>query len=68
MKLADYLTRHRIPRPQFAESIGVSEETVRRYIKGTRIPEKGVMEKIALVTACQVTANDFFGIKPREAA
>jgi hypothetical protein len=40
----------------------VSEETVRRYVKGTRIPEREVMEKIALATACKVTANDFYGI------
>jgi hypothetical protein len=40
----------------------VSSETVRRYVAGTRIPEKEVMEKIAEITALQVTANDFFGI------
>lgn len=62
MKLADYLKEHAIPRDKFAEHIGVSEETVRRYVKGTRIPEREVMEKIALATACKVTANDFYGI------
>lgn len=62
MKLADYLDAHSIPRAQFAERIGVSDETVRRYIKGTRIPERDVMEQIALATACKVTANDFYGI------
>ena len=62
MKLADYLERHSISHRDFAKSIGVSKETVRRYVAGTRIPEKPVMEKIALATACKVTANDFFGI------
>ena len=62
MKLGDYLKAHSIPRAQFAEQIGVSGETIRRYIAGTRIPERDTMEKIALATACKVTANDFFGI------
>ena len=62
MKLGDYLKEQSIPRAKFAELIGVSGETIRRYIAGTRIPEKDVMEKIALATACKVTANDFFGI------
>jgi transcriptional regulator with XRE-family HTH domain len=62
MKLSEYLERTSTSRRDFAETIGVSEETVRRYIVGTRIPEKEKMEKIAEVTALQVTANDFFGI------
>jgi transcriptional regulator with XRE-family HTH domain len=62
MKLADYLDNHGLTKSDFAEIIGVSEETIRRYIKGTRIPERETMEKIALATACKVTANDFFGM------
>jgi transcriptional regulator with XRE-family HTH domain len=62
MKLDDYLRDTATSRRDFAKSIGVSSETVRRYIAGTRIPERDVMEKIALATACKVTANDFFGI------
>jgi transcriptional regulator with XRE-family HTH domain len=62
MKLSDYLERTSTSRHEFAKTIGVSSETVRRYVAGTRIPEKEIMEKIAEVTALQVTANDFFGI------
>ena len=62
MKLRDYLKDHSLSQSEFADRIGVSKETVRRYIAGTRIPERETMEKIALATACQVTANDFFGI------
>ena len=62
MKLRDYLKDHSLSQSEFADRIGVSKETVRRYIAGTRIPERDVMEKIALATACKVTANDFFGI------
>jgi transcriptional regulator with XRE-family HTH domain len=62
MKLIDYLERTSTSRHEFAKTIGVSGETVRRYIAGTRIPEKEKMEKIAEATGNAVTANDFFGI------
>jgi transcriptional regulator with XRE-family HTH domain len=62
MTLSDYLARTSTSRRDFAKRIGVSKEAVRRYVAGTRIPEKEIMEKIALATASQVTANDFFGM------
>jgi transcriptional regulator with XRE-family HTH domain len=62
MKLADYMKAHDLSRAQFAERIGVSAETVRRYLECGRIPTPKIMEKIALATGCDVTANDFFGI------
>lgn len=62
MKLGEYLESHSIQQSDFAGRIGVTEETVRRYIVGARVPRPRIMEKIALATGCQVTANDFFGI------
>lgn len=62
MKLADYMRAQSLSRAEFAGRIGVSAETVRRYLECGRIPTPKVMEKIALATGCQVTANDFFGI------
>lgn len=62
MKLNDYLKATETSRQDFAETIGVSAETIRRYIAGARIPEKEIMERIAEATNLQVTANDFFGI------
>jgi transcriptional regulator with XRE-family HTH domain len=62
MKLADYMKAHDLSRAQFAARIGVSSETVRRYLECGRVPTPKVMEKIALATGCKVTANDFFGI------
>jgi transcriptional regulator with XRE-family HTH domain len=62
MKLADYMKAHDLSRAQFAARIGVSAETVRRYLECGRVPTPKVMEKIALATGCKVTANDFFGI------
>jgi transcriptional regulator with XRE-family HTH domain len=60
--LRDYLTHASISRHQFAANIGVSAETVRRYLKGERIPTKELMQEIALATDGQVTANDFFDL------
>lgn len=62
MKLNQYLAESKTSPAQFAEQLGVSKETVRRYLKGERIPDRDMMQKIALATACKVTANDFFGI------
>lgn len=62
MKLADYMRANDLSRAEFAEKIGVSAETVRRYTDCGRIPTPTVMAKIALATGCAVTANDFFGI------
>jgi transcriptional regulator with XRE-family HTH domain len=60
MTLKEYLAEAAVSRADFARQIDVSQETVRRYLIGTRIPDKHVMERIALATGCKVTANDFF--------
>ena len=60
MTLKEYLIEAAITRADFARQIDVSQETVRRYLIGARIPDKHVMERIALATGCKVTANDFF--------
>ena len=62
MTLRDYLARTDTDRTQFAATIGVSAETVRRYLTGERIPDKERMSRIALATDGQVTANDFFDL------
>ena len=62
MKLADYLKHHSIHPADFAKSIGVSKETVRRYMVGDRRPDREKLLLIADATSGEVTANDFFGI------
>jgi transcriptional regulator with XRE-family HTH domain len=62
MQLADYLSANSISPRDFAKSIGVSKETVRRYISGERRPDLENMQTIAKATNGEVTANDFFGI------
>jgi DNA-binding transcriptional regulator YdaS (Cro superfamily) len=62
MKLAQYLKDHSIHPADFAKSIGVSKETVRRYIVGDRRPARKKLPVIVEATKGEVTANDFFGI------
>jgi transcriptional regulator with XRE-family HTH domain len=62
MKLADYLSANSISPHDFAKSIGVSKETVRRYLAGERRPDFEKMQLVAKATGGEVTANDFFDI------
>jgi hypothetical protein len=62
MTLAEYLAESSLNRSQFARQIGVSPETVRRYLDLGRVPAPRVMTKIMLATGCKVTANDFHGV------
>lgn len=62
MQLANYLSANSISPHDFAKSIGVSKETVRRYLADERRPDLKNMQAIAKATNGEVTANDFFGI------
>ena len=62
MTLKDWLTSVGVSIPDFAERIGRTPESVRRYANGDRIPDKETMPLIAVETEGAVTANDFFGI------
>lgn len=59
MKLADYLSKAEIKPSAFAESIGVSRQTLWRYVSGDRRPEWDVLERIRAETEGHVTPNDF---------
>lgn len=62
MKLKTYLESNNIPERVFSDLIGVTLVSVNRYIKGTRIPDRVVMQRIAQVTGGKVMPNDFFNI------
>ena len=66
MELRQYLGLRAITITAFAGSIGVSVQSVHRYLNGERIPKREVMARIAAVTGGKVTPNDFF--EPAEAA
>lgn len=64
MKLGDYLREEGEAVSAFAERIGTSAETVRRYVNGTRWPERENAERIVAATGGKVTPNDFLGLEP----
>nr|WP_321182385.1 helix-turn-helix domain-containing protein [Methylobacterium sp. Leaf122] len=59
MKLADYLSEAEIRPATFAERIGVTRQTLWRYMSGDRRPEWDVLERIRTETGGEVTPNDF---------
>ena len=65
MKLADFLSNADIKATAFAERIGVTRQTLWRYISGERRPEWDVLERIQRETEGQVTPNDFLDVDPR---
>jgi transcriptional regulator with XRE-family HTH domain len=60
MKLRTYLKKKKLTQKQFADIIGVSEQSVRNWVSGFRKPSRHLMA-ILEETKGKVTANDFFG-------
>jgi transcriptional regulator with XRE-family HTH domain len=60
MELRQYLCLRDITVTDFAGAIGVSVQSVHRYLNGERIPKREVMARIAAATGGKVTPNDFF--------
>ena len=60
MQLGEYLKAQEIEVPTFARDIGVSVQSVYRYLGGNRIPTKDVMKRISARTCGKVQANDFY--------
>jgi transcriptional regulator with XRE-family HTH domain len=64
MKLKDYLASKSITAAEFGRRIKVSQAAVTRYAAGDRIPEPGVMRRIARITGGIVSPNDFYDVFP----
>lgn len=62
MTLKDWLEAEGVTVPRFATRIGRTNEAVRRYVTGERIPDRETMPLIVTATAGRVSPNDFFGI------
>jgi predicted transcriptional regulator len=60
MRLAKYLTEKSLTAAEFAKKVSVSDESIRRYLRGDRRPSAEVMKRIARRTKGEVTANDFY--------
>lgn len=59
MKLREWIENNSTPK-NVAKHVGVDAVTVRRYMRGDRIPTKDVMVKIFNLTSGQVEPNDFY--------
>ena len=65
MKLRAYLEKNNIPVAYFADTLGVTRQTVYSYIKNPNeknytTPRRMKMTKIVNLTGGQVSYNDFF--------
>ena len=69
MTLSQYLQQHDLTAARFAEKIGVTGESVRRYAAGERVPRPEIMNRIVEATDGTVQHRDFYsqGV-PGEAA
>ena len=72
MDLRSYLDVRDMSIAAFADLLGVSVQTVHRYVNGDRLPRPDVMVRIAEVTGGAVKPNDFYPVcakpEPLEAA
>ena len=62
MDLRRYLNARDMPIAVFAEMLGVSVQTVHRYLNAERLPRPDVMVRIAEVTGGAVKPNDFYPV------
>jgi len=60
MHLEAWRNQNGVSRSAFAEKIKITEETVRRYENGDRIPTRAIMHKITQATTGEVMAGDFY--------
>lgn len=63
MKLSEFLSRQGMSQTEFGDAIGVTGETVCRYLNGTRFPSAAIMIKIKQATDGRVTPNDLLCAK-----
>lgn len=59
MTLQEYLDAKDLTPIQFAAQVGVTDESIRRYVRGVRLPSPEMMRRIARKTRGEVMPNDF---------
>jgi transcriptional regulator with XRE-family HTH domain len=62
MDLRSYLDARDMSIAVFADLLGVSVQTVHRYVNGDRLPRPDVMVRIAEITGGAVKPNDFYPV------
>ena len=60
MKLATYLSEHDLTETAFAQSLGVAQVTINRYVRNDRFPDPETIERIAKATKQAVTVTDWY--------
>ena len=60
MGLDEFMRARGLTNAAFARLLDVTEMSVLRYRRGSRLPRRQVLEKIVTITNGMVTANDFF--------
>ena len=60
MNLESYLRERELTLSDFARTLLVTPEAVRRYVSGERLPTREIMARIVAATGGAVTPNDFF--------
>ena len=59
MTLHEFMTLENISRPAMAKKIGVSEEGLKKWLRGARTPRPEQLRRIYKVTGKRVEPNDF---------
>jgi len=60
MQLRQYFAERGVTVADFADAIGVSVQTVYRYVHGERLPRRQIMDRIVYETGGEVRPDDFF--------
>lgn len=66
MQLSEYISSRNLSVQAFANSVGVTPEAVRLWLKRKRTPSSTQVEKIRKVTKGAVKPNDLFSPRPRK--
>ena len=62
MKLEAYLNKTRKSIEEFAQETGISAQAIYKYLRGERLPRKEFLNRLAVITGGEVTANDFLDL------
>lgn len=62
MNLKTYLKTSDTTVAEFAEKLGVTVQSLYRYINGDRVPKKKIMKRISLITNGHVMPNSFYEV------
>ncbi len=66
MKLKDFLKNKNMSIAEFALSMGLTYDAVRKYVAGIRVPTPRVMQEIITATNGLVMPNDFYTADDRD--